>query len=255
MVEPRHAQESSAGFQHRPRKWLLVTLAVLVVAGLMTWLLWPDQQQGVSGPDSQHSVEPSSSGGHTATSTPSPAATPSDQSSADNSVAAAALTSCRAQIRSEEKIIDAARTGIGHWSAHVQSQTDRFDGRISESQMSAIWDRTKSAGPADVRRYSKLADQHPEHEEACQAVKEAPKDIARSLSTCQQRQEAIKPLLSASDKAMADWEHHLADMRRSASGHAHHAEQVWLDTWRKASKNIVAVQAADKKLADAPSCR
>ncbi len=256
MVEPRYAAEPPDG-RHRSRKWLATLVAVAVVlAGAATWLLWPDRQQDVSAADGQHSASPAGgdrTASPTASAAPSSSGTPSSQSG--DSAAVAAVQSCRAQISSEEKIIDAARTGVEHWADHVQSQTDRFAGRISESQMKVIWVQTKLAGPADVERYSELADEHPERKNACQDVDGAPKDIARTLATCRQRQDVIKPLLSASDKAMADWEHHLADMRRSASGQAHHAEQVWLDTWRKAPKNIKAFQAADEKLQEAPACK
>jgi hypothetical protein len=50
---------------------------------------------------------------------------------------------------------------------------------------------------------------------------------------------------------MADWIRHLGEMRRSAQGKIHNAQQKWLETWRAAPKNINAYNdAADTFSAD-----
>jgi hypothetical protein len=187
--------------------------------------------------------------------TPSPSPTVSSDTSNDNAdpEAEQALKDCRASVEAADDVLKAADTGIGHWSEHVQAQTDANEGDISESKMDAIFQRTRSSGDDDVRRYEDAVDEAVDRSASCKVPAGAPEEIATELKGCAERDEEQQPVLEAAKDAMDDWESHLADMRRSSAGHLHDARGVWLRAWRAAPRHLEAYDKAEEKF-DAPRC-
>jgi hypothetical protein len=199
---------------------------------------------------------PSPTSATSATETPSASATtPAADSSAEESAAHAeqVLEECRSSVEAADDVLEAAEEGIGHWSEHVQAQTDANAGDISETEMDAIFTRTRKAGDDDVRRYEDAVDEAVDRSASCRVPQGAPAEIADKLENCAERDEAQQPVLEAAKDAMDDWESHLADMRRSASSHVHDARGVWLRAWRAAPRHIKAYDKAEDKF-DAPRC-
>lgn len=185
-------------------------------------------------------------------------ATPSTPSSPQPSAssarqAASALSACQLKVRQADRVLQEAKTGIGHWAEHVQAQTDANADVISVEKMDGTFKQTRLAGPADQKRYADALSDYRELKGSCQPVKGAPESDAQSLADCAQRSQAQQPVLAAAAAGMKDWRSHLAAMQRSREGHVENAEEIWLKAWRAAPPHINAYQNAAANL-DAPTC-
>jgi hypothetical protein len=189
--------------------------------------------------------------------TPSSETSSESSSPSDEGTAAAgaerALAACQAGVRARDDVIEAASTGVGHWSEHVQAQADVYAGKISTEAMDDIFKRTRLAGPDDVRRYEEAVSTSQDSSTDCEPISGAPTEISDQLESCQQRSEAQQPVLKAGADGMDDWKSHLADMRRSRMHHVDDAQGVWLRAWRAAPGHIKAYQQASEEF-DAPKC-
>ena len=140
-----------------------------------------------------------------------------------------------------------------NWSDHVQAQTDANAGKITAREMEDIFERTMKAGDEDEKRYRAAQRSFKDQKGSCKEVSSASADVRKRLARCAERQRAQEPVLGAANDGMADWIRHLDEMRRSAQGKVHNAQQKWLQTWRAAPKNINAYRDAAKKHS-APRC-
>ena len=59
----------------------------------------------------------------------------------------ATVANCRKAVQARDTVISRAATGIGHWSQHIQAQTDANAGRISVDAMGKIFLRSRLLGP------------------------------------------------------------------------------------------------------------
>ena len=249
MARARRAK----GFAGRGRRtWLLLLIPLLMLlAGLLLFrgLSRQAELSGLSTPGASTASSSASSANAPSTpsvSTPSPsAATPSGQP--DDPAARRALRACQAKIRAADEVLTAAKTGMEHWSEHVQAQTDANAGKITVGEMDKIFDRTMKAGDEDEKRYSSAVKSYEEQDGSCRKVPGASATITEQLARCAGRGTAQEPVLAAARDGMGDWIKHLGDMRRSDQGKIHNPQQKWLATWRAAPKNIDAYdKAADK---------
>lgn len=204
------------------------------------------------------SAEPSDS--TSSSDTPSPSASSSSTKSStgqgsggQDAQATEALRKCRDKVEARERVLKAAATGVGHWSEHVQAQTDANQGDISSGEMQAIFKRTRLAGPADVRRYQEAVSQEDRLSGTCRAPSGAPKAVSTKMADCAERGQAQGPVLTAAKEAMNDWRSHLGDMKMSKMGHVNNPQAVWIKTWRAAPKDINAYRKAASSF-DAPAC-
>ena len=201
---------------------------------------------------------PSDTGSAGSDSSPSsdPSATSSGQPSTDaaSEKVQQALQSCRAKLRARDGVISAADTGVGHWSEHVQAQTDANSGKISASDMQAIFKRTRLAGPADLKRYQAALAADRSSSGACTAPAGASAAQRTQFASCVKRSRAQEPALASGKAAMADWQSHLRAMQMSRMGHVNDAQGVWIRAWRAAPEDISAYKSAKTSYADAPAC-
>lgn len=257
MTSPRRAIE-----RDRPSAKVVVAVVIAVLVTLgggAAWLLGPSRGGSSAGPGPETAQTAAS-----ATQSPGASATPAGSTSTPTDAGSSAtsgsvtgqqaLENCRAQIGKVQTVVDAASSGIDHWRRHVQAQTDRFEGRIDEARMRAEFAETKLAGPEDVRRYDAAVAANTGDAGGCQPPQAAPAEIAGQLEACRRRFEVLEGGLGQADTTMNDWKTHLADMQRSASSHVPHAQDVWLEAWRKAPPNLQAWAATQQSIADAPAC-
>jgi hypothetical protein len=220
---------------------MVAALVVLVGGGLLVWKLAP--HASTVGTQPTPSVLATQQ-----TATPSPSSSPSSKPSASTPVggdaARKALTTCQALVSAGDAVIAAAKTGVGHWARHVQAQTDYNAKSLTYAQMKGEFLVTKLAGPADVSRYNAALSTYKGKNAGCTAVKGAPAKVATALTSCVDRNRAQQPVLHAAANGMADWKSHLAAMRRSAMGHVHDAQALWIKTWKAAPPHINAFKKA-----------
>ena len=123
----------------RRNLWILAAVALAVVVAGTLVVFGVTRQAEDSRPDTLASPPGSSS---TSASTVSPDATPSTQSTPStapqDSGAAAALNGCRTKVQAGDDVMAAAEVGMGHWSEHIQAQTDANAGKITVEEMGSL---------------------------------------------------------------------------------------------------------------------
>lgn len=250
MVRPRRALEAPPPTSLMRRIVIFTTVPLLVIAAVAAGFIWTAQQR-------QAEPQQAAPGGSPSTPlSPSTEGAPSGEASelTGEEQAARAISACRRAVALAESVLEAAGDGVSHWREHVQAQTDLSLGRITDAQTKAIFKRTKLSGPSDVAKYETAKSAYKASADACKAVKGAEDEQADHLSICRARLAKVSSALTNADLAMRDWADHLADMRKSASGQVHDAQQVWLDTWRAAPPNLEKYAASMDTLAKTKSC-
>jgi hypothetical protein len=168
------------------------------------------------------------------------------------------LRKCARSVARAERVVSVARVGVGHWRAHVKARTDWLRGRISEKKMNAIWDRTRAAGPHDVKRFH-TARQHYHEEPRCTKRHEfraVPRSKHALVTGCVARSVLAPRAVAAAKATIVDWKNHLKHMNTYANGgmSSGKAQRLWIRAWRKAPQNMGAFQAVGAKLHHAPHC-
>lgn len=241
------------------RAWLLVVVPLLMLLAGLLLLRGLSRQAELGGlpiPGASSTSAPASPDLATPTPTaprPSPSpATPSGEP--EGTAATAALRACQRKVGAGDEVLAAARTGMRHWSEHVQAQTDANSGEITVGEMEDIFNRTMKAGDEDEKRYSEAVKSYEDQNGSCRRVPGAQSKITEQLARCAEREQAQEPVLAAAKGGMGDWIKHLGEMRASEQGKIHNPLQKWLETWRAAPKNIDAYDEAADKFSAAPDC-
>ena len=214
-------------------------LVLLLGASVAAWQLWPDGSTTSAQPQSSATVSPAeSTSASLASATPSPTPTTEASKTVDASTAKAqqALEACKQKVSAGDKVIEEAKTGVGHWAAHVEAQRLADEGEIDLDEMKARFKETRLKGPGDQKRYRDAVNAYEEQD--CSAVEDGVKAIAASLEKCASRSSDQEPVMSAGAKGMKDWASHLAAMQRNKMGHAADPQGVWLRAYRAAPTNI-----------------
>ena len=230
----------------RPRSWtvLLVAVPLALLAAGLALLFGLDRNQGSGDVPVSEVVSIVASG---------LVETPSQSGQHSGSVTSAALEACRARVSAADNVLAVAKEGMGHWSEHIQAQTDANAEKISIKKMNEIFDRTMAAGHHDEERYTGAVQAYQDQQGTCDPTAETDSGIKAHLVKCAERERAQRPVLDAAEDGMEDWTKHLAEMRRSKKGQIHNPQKKWLQTWRAAPKNINAYEEAAEKFA-APTC-
>ena len=165
--------------------------------------------------------------------------------------APAAIRACTAEVASTEAVVSATRIAGSHWREHVQAQTDLVAGKNTEADTKAIWKRTRLAGPADTARLGAATSAQLETQGSCAKL------TGPAATACRQRMAALNAAATAGRAAAGDWARHLAMMAAHASGDFGpvHAQQMWIEAWSAAPKNLDAFARADAALSKAPTCK
>ncbi|WP_344112852.1 hypothetical protein [Kribbella alba] len=178
-----------------------------------------------------------------------PSAAPTTKSTSAAQAAAEVVRTCTAEMRSTEAMVGAVRIAATHWREHVQAQTDLIAGKNTTATTTAIWKRTRLAGPGDITRVS-LATANLKNQAGCAKLR------GPAATSCSQRKAAMEVAITTGRAAAQDWANHLSMMAAHASGDlgAIHAQQRWIDQWRAAPKNLDAFAQAAAALSKAPGC-
>jgi hypothetical protein len=179
-----------------------------------------------------------------------PTVAPSRQATPTVVGAPAAMRACTAEVTSMAAVVSATRIAASHWREHVQAQTDLAAGKNTEADTKAIWKRTRLAGPADTARLDAATSAQLKTQGSCA------KPTGAAATACRQRMAALDAAATAGRAAAGDWARHLAMMAAHASGDFGpvHAQQMWIEAWRAAPKNLDAFARADAALSKAPTC-
>jgi pyruvate/2-oxoglutarate dehydrogenase complex dihydrolipoamide acyltransferase (E2) component len=235
----------------------LIVVALLAGGAVAALRFWPQSLTAIGPPPSPVASAATDSAEPTPemTATPSPSTEPTTATAAPASAGAVrAMESCRDRVRAADKVLEQARTGIGHWQAHVAAQRDADRRDISAERQQEIFKETRLKGPADQKRYAAaLRDYDRLRDASCDRVEEADSKVAAMMAGCRERASAQRPVMAAAADAMGDWKSHLAAMQRSREVHVANAQQVWIDAYRAAPSNLEAYEKAREDF-DAPRC-
>jgi pyruvate/2-oxoglutarate dehydrogenase complex dihydrolipoamide acyltransferase (E2) component len=246
----------------RSRALIALVVVALLAGGVVAALrFWPGSLVAI-GPTPAPVAEstPSDAGPSSASTassaapSPSASATPTATASPASTEAVRAMESCRERVQAADEVLKQARTGIGHWEAHVGAERAAAKREISTEKRQAIFKATRLQGPDDQRRYADAQRAYDKVRDAsCGKAKGADAEVTATLATCRERAVAQGRLMAAAAKPMGDWKSHLAAMQRSREIHVDNAQQVWLEAYKAAPPNINAYEKALSKF-DAPRC-
>ena len=248
MVQSRRAKA-------RPARVIvpLAVAAALLVGGLFAaWKFWPDAT--TAGPQAASSTTAAESQAPTiAESSPSPSATADPASAASQK----ALEACQAKVKAADEVIKQGETGVEHWAGHVQAQRDGDAGKISTDEMKARFKATRLKGPGDLERYGDARSAYEDLDASCKEVQEGDSVVAAALADCNERSEAQKPLMAATEAAMDDWKAHVKFMQYNKEhpdpDAAADRQSSWMKQYNAAPKDIKAFKKATANF-KAPDC-
>ena len=244
---------------------LILVAAVLVAGTLAVLWLWPGSLTAISPTQTPApTVAESSSAPTTPTptpsatparsATPSPSAKPKPKTTAASSAALKALDACRNRVQAADEVLKQARTGVLHWSAHVDAERRAAEGDITPADRQRIFKETRLQGPGDQKRYAAALRAYGDAKDAtCGKTKGADAKVAAALAKCGRRSSAQATVMAAAAPAMGDWKQHLADMQRTRELHNADAQQVWIEAYKAAPPNINAYVKAVRNF-KAPTC-
>jgi hypothetical protein len=240
---------------------LLAAVALLVGAAITTMLLRPNSLTALIRPSAAGSSatesSPAASPEATPTATPTASATPKSKStpSAASSSAVDAMEACRDRVQAADQVLEQARTGARHWEAHVDAERRAEAHSISIAERQAIFKATRLKGPSDQNRYADAQrTYHKVKNASCSKVSGADAKVTAALARCHERATAQSQVMKTAAAVMGDWKQHLADMQRSRMLHNSDAQQVWLNAYKAAPRNIKPYEKALQKFKDAPKC-
>jgi hypothetical protein len=245
---------------------LLAFVALLVGTAITTMLLAPNQLTALIRPGAGPSTATGSaaatassaaatSSSATAAPSASDTATPKSTPSAASSAAVAAMKACRERVQAADDVLDEARTGIRHWEAHVDAERRAEAHTISIAERQAIFKKTRQKGPGDQNRYADARRAYDKVKHAsCGKPSGADAKVMATMAKCQDRATAQRLVLKAAAAAMGDWKQHLSDMQRSRVQHNKDAQQVWLNAYKAAPRNLKPYEKAVRTFKKAPKC-
>lgn len=193
----------------------------------------------------------------TGTSVDSTTAAPT--ASAADITAQAAVKACADRQFAAKGLLDAIATGAGHWSDHVQGQTDIDSGARTLMQVKTdTWGPTRAAGPQDVAAFA-AAQAAFASAPVCSTDTGSPAvsaDLAGKLKACIAREGAMDTVLADGAKVIGDWNAHLSEMANHADGHIDsvQAQNNWVKRWSESGTNLNPYKSAAAGLAAAPAC-
>lgn len=237
----------------------LIVVAVLAGGAVAALRFWPESLTAIGSPPPTAGTRTSSAASSAEpTAAPPTSATPSPSAKATKTPATAgavqAMESCRKRVQAADAVLERAQTGISHWQAHVAAERDAAAGRISDEDQQAIFKATRLKGGGDQNRYAAAQRAYDRVRDAsCGKAEGADAEVADTLATCRKRALAQGPMMTAAARAMGDWTSHLAAMQRSREIHVENAQQIWIDAYRAAPRNISAYETA-RRAFDPPRC-
>ncbi len=162
----------------------------------------------------------------------------------------ATLKKCRGELKSADKVVKAARTGIRHLKVHIGAHQAWISGQITEDKKSATYKRTRLLGPGDLERYANALTSYAD------ADANAAETCASQSGDCKRRSRALGASLAAGDQGIAHWDQHLTNMADFAAGEfdATRAQQLWDQTRAQMPQMTRPWNKAERKLDRAPRC-
>ena len=240
----------------------LIVVALLAGGVLAALRFWPGSLTAIgptpdpAGASTSVAAEPSELDPTTAAPSPtrSASARPTPTVKPASEQAVRAMKACQQRVQAADEVLAQAKTGIDHWSTHVGAQRDADKGEISPEKQKSIFKATRLKGSADQKRYAEAQRAYDRVRNAsCGKAAGADAKVAAALASCQERARAQGAVMKAAAGAMGDWKSHLAAMQRSREFHVDNAQQVWLDAYRAAPKNLNAYARAVQAF-DPPGC-
>lgn len=194
----------------------------------------------------------------TTTTTPSTTTTTTATVSAEFAAVQKALQECVAHDSAAQAVVAATTTGVDHWSAHLQGQTDIESGAKTYLDVKTnVFGPTRAAGPGDVAAFDSAMNTY-KSVGGCQNVGNLPGsgELSSKVQACAAREKAIDDYMSAADAVMNDWRTHLQEMADHTDGHlaGPEAQARWIERWQAAPAHLDPYKAAAAALSSAPAC-
>jgi len=170
------------------------------------------------------------------TSGPSGVGTDQDPASSDSLV-----DQCEARWHEQVAPIRAAETAIDQWRTHVMAMNDLVAGRISLSQATSFWNRTRIGAMHHIEQFQQAASRFQGTAADCaahHALSMSGEDAA--MGRCMHAIAVGDRLLAAADVAIRTWEHHVHHMEMLRRGEMTPAQatRMWISSWHAGNRQL-----------------
>lgn len=154
-----------------------------------------------------------------------------------------AAEQCRQVVRAQAPARRAAAVTLAQWAVHVGAMNKLVAGKITLSQATAFWNRTRVGAKRRLARYDAAVRTLATTDASCPSESTG---SAGADATCRKAFVADRHELRAADTAIATWRHHVVDMDMLRMGHLSPAQatQMWLRNWHKGVAQLDEYHAA-----------
>ncbi len=170
-----------------------------------------------------------------------------------------ALTACVDRQNAAKTLVDAIATGAGHWSDHVQGETELESGARSLIDVKTnTWGPTRAAGPADIAAFQAASAAYAGAPACPTSAPQQPAsaDLTAKIQGCAAREQALDGVIATGSQVMGDWGTHLSEMADHADGHINgpDAQANWIKRYTEAPTHLNPYKAAAAAYGTAPAC-
>lgn len=264
MTQSDHGRHRGGRRSNSTQRRMAVALLVVAVVGSAAATAWAVTENARSNPSAGNS-EPTvaAAGDNKATADPekakeTPGAAVPRVATTTAPTPPAELVACEEAVAGADQAVQASESGVTHWGEHVQARTDLLAGAITLEDTSAIFKRTRLAGPEDLTAFDEANEEYLAVESGCAELDpdQVSTEWQEAAQACVDRQPVMAEAVDAAAAAIDDWRSHQANMRQHASGDmsATMAQQEWIEAWTNAPPNLDAYQDAIEQLSEAPAC-
>ena len=140
----------------------------------------------------------------------------------------------------------AAAAALAQWGVHVGAMNKLVSGKISLSQASAFWNRTRVGAKRLLARYDAAVRARADADVSCPDEHSGAQAVHAS---CRAAVTAERRELRAAATAIATWRHHVVDMEMLRMGRMSvaQASRMWLRNWRKGVAQLESYHEARKR--------
>jgi hypothetical protein len=212
--------------------------AVCVVALLGNFTVW----LLLRGPDSDSAGQQSGgASGHVDANTSS-GERPGSHVPQPNSLAQTAMGDCRSRWQQQRLPLRAAQASIQQWRVHVRAMNQLVAGEISPAQATTFWNQTRKGAMHRIMQFEQASARYSHSAPTCDAsAMQATVGLPTSSRDCVRAALAGDQVLSAAEKAIGTWQHHVHHMEMLRTGQlsAAQASRMWQMSWQAGRRELV----------------
>lgn len=163
------------------------------------------------------------------------------------------LEACTAELEDAEAVLDATSRSARSWKLHVEAQTRRDSGELTQAESKKQWADSKARGPGDIERYDSAVRSAKATSGDCSGTEDAGE--GGELGGCTERLAAVEDAVAKGTVVHKQW---VAHQKMMAEDQGTMDTEDYLHKWHEmvedAEEPLEEFASAKKKVEDAPAC-